>query len=135
MTDNLPKSQRNDSGHFLPGNTVGLSGRPKRVAEIEELAQSRAPEAFAKVIELLGHKDGRVSLAAANTVLAYAYGKPTERVKMETTSIDIGRLWLAAVQDIGAAEKAKTIEGTAVKTHLVEGKSVPIKDDTEPNTW
>jgi hypothetical protein len=43
---------------------------------------------------------------------------------METTSLDISKLWLAAVKSTSEAEKARTIEGEA--THIVNGKVEPL---------
>jgi hypothetical protein len=126
-SDNLPKPQRDARGLWAAGNSGNPSGRPKKVAEIAELAQQHAPEAFAKIVELMSHKDAKVALAAANSILDRAYGKPAQAVQARVETLDIGKLWIEAVK-MTNAPPAKTIEGQAVQTRIVEDRAVSLTD-------
>jgi hypothetical protein len=49
--------------------------------EITDLARQRAPEAFARIVELTANEDPRVALAASQEVLNRAYGKPRQALQ------------------------------------------------------
>lgn len=70
---------RNDapSGQFQKGVSGNPGGRPRVSSEVRELAQSKAPRAFERLVELMESKDQRVAMAASNAVLDRAYGKPS----------------------------------------------------------
>jgi hypothetical protein len=74
---------------------------------------------------LLDHKGGRVALAAANSILDRAFGKPAQSVQAQVTTVDIGKMWMEAAKLLSAQENApKVIEAEA--THIVNGKVTPI---------
>jgi len=66
-----------NGGHFQKGKSGNPGGRPQVRGEVRELAQSKAPRAFKRLIELMESKDQRVAMAASNAVLDRAYGKPS----------------------------------------------------------
>jgi hypothetical protein len=139
MTDNLSKPQRDARGLWAAGNSGNPSGRPAKVKEIESLAQAHTPQAFAKIVELLDCKDARVALAAANSILDRAFGKPAQSVAAKVETLDVGRLWLEALKLSNAAPPAKTIEGEAVQaTHIVNSMATPLVEggnDTRHEPW
>jgi putative DNA-invertase from lambdoid prophage Rac len=67
--------RRDASGHWLPGTSGNLTGRPMVVAEIRELARTHAPAALAKVVALIDHADARVAFAAAKEILDRVYDR------------------------------------------------------------
>lgn len=77
MTENNI-AERNRKNGFKPGQSGNPGGRPKGEREVVELARQAAPDAIAKLIELVGNADPRTAMAAANSVLDRAFGKPTQ---------------------------------------------------------
>jgi hypothetical protein len=68
----MPKFQKGVSGN--PG------GRPKLPAEMREMFQAKAPEAFEVLCRHLDSKDPRVAVAAATQILDRAYGRPVQSI-------------------------------------------------------
>ena len=98
----LPK--RRPNGTVLPGNALNPTGRPRIVREIQELARSAAPAAFARVVALANSPDERVALAASQEILNRAYGKPVMQVNSDVRKVDVGQLWLAGMQALHKRE-------------------------------
>jgi hypothetical protein len=98
--------RRDEAGHFLPGVSGNLSGRPKGAGEIRELARQYVPAALTKIGELVGSADPRVALAAAQEILNRVYGKPLQSVESDVRTLDMGKLYLAAVQAANAKPSA-----------------------------
>jgi hypothetical protein len=88
---------------------------------------------------LLDCKDARVALAAANSILDRAFGKPAQSVAAKVETLDVGRLWLEALKLSNAPPLAKTIEAEPVQqTHIVGGVAVPLVeggDATKHEPW
>ena len=128
-TDNLPK--RAADGRWLTSGNP--AGRPKRVEQIAELAQQHAPEALAKIVELMSHADPKVALAASNAILDRAFGRPFQSVQAQVEKWDMGKLWLEAVK---MANAPPTIEAEPQQTRIIGGMATPIaNDDKSGPSW
>jgi hypothetical protein len=90
--------RRDDAGHFLPGCSGNLSGRPKGAGEIRELARQYVPAALTKIGELVGSADPRVALAAAQEILNRVYGKPLQSVESDVRTVNLNEAYLKALQ-------------------------------------
>jgi hypothetical protein len=112
----LPK--RRPNGTILPGSTLNPSGRPRIVQEIQDMARSAVPAAFARVVALVNSPDERVALAASQEILNRAYGKPLQQVNSDVRKLDVGQMWLAGMQALHKrnteAEPAAILESTAL---------------------
>lgn len=62
---------------FNPGQSGNPGGRPVIVKHIQELARQHTPEALQALLDALKMPGERVP--AANVLLAYGYGRPTQR--------------------------------------------------------
>jgi Family of unknown function (DUF5681) len=73
-------ANRTDKGQFAKGASGNPGGRPKLPAEVKEMFQAKAPEAFEVLCRHLNSKDPRVAVAAATQILDRAYGRPVQQV-------------------------------------------------------
>ena len=65
---------------FQKGVSGNPGGRPKLPAEMREMFQTKAPEAFEVLCRHLNAKDPRVAVAAATRILDRAYGRPPQTI-------------------------------------------------------
>jgi hypothetical protein len=65
-----------------PGHTANPGGRPKVWREFQEAMRERSPEAVRRIDEALGSQDPALYQWAAEKVLAYAWGRPPQRVQV-----------------------------------------------------
>jgi hypothetical protein len=70
------------NGQFQKGKSGNPGGRPRVSDEVRELARSKAPHAFKRLVQLMDSKNERVAMAASNAVLDRAYGKPAPEQRM-----------------------------------------------------
>lgn len=63
---------------WVKGQSGNPGGRPKAEAEVVALARQASPKAIERLVKLVNSDDERVSIAAANSVLDRAFGKPTQ---------------------------------------------------------
>lgn len=66
-------------GKFVKGQTGNPAGRPKAIHDLKRMCQEALPEIIAALIDALDKSTERVQ--AANTLLAYGFGKPIARVE------------------------------------------------------
>lgn len=63
---------------FKKGQSGNPAGRPKKERAVTNVAEENAEKAMQKLVTLLNNKDGKVALAAAQTILDRAFGKPKQ---------------------------------------------------------
>ena len=73
-------------GGFQRGRSGNPGGRPKLPAEMREMFQVRAPEAFEVLTRHLQSSDPRIAITAASAILDRAYGKPAQPIDANITS-------------------------------------------------
>ena len=88
---------------FQKGQSGNPGGRPKADSELKRLALEKCPEAFTKIVELMGSSDEKIALAAAREVLDRGYGKPTQDHQLLD---DQGKPSAAILQIVRAAKEA-----------------------------
>src|SRR5262249_42748517 len=112
--------ERYPDGRLKPGHTANPSGRPRVVAELRDLARQHTPDALRRLLELVHSKNEQVALAAVRELLDRGYGRAVQAVDKTERKLDIGALYLAAVQAAQPkpavpGDEARVIEGSAVE--------------------
>ncbi len=73
---------------FVKGKSGNPGGRPKKTdgeAEVEALARAKGPKAIERLAYWLESDDGRISVAAAKTLLDRGYGTPAQTIVATVT--------------------------------------------------
>src|SRR5215203_7480561 len=92
MAENNPTSTANDVRSFQPGSKIGFQpgqsgnpgGKPKKLAEIVDLAQSLAPDAIKALHEIAVHgRSEKCRIEAAVALLDRGLGKPKVTVESD----------------------------------------------------
>ncbi len=116
MTSAPSPQRRDQNGRFLPGgSSLNPGGRPAVLREVQEVARQHTAAAISRLLELLGSNDGRIALAAAEQLLDRGWGKPMQMQQADVRKLDVGALWLGAMQianGIDPATGAKLVDGT-----------------------
>lgn len=95
MSETKPK--RNAAGHYLPGQSGNLSGRPGGARGLAKYVRGQVGNDMNKVVDalvtiILGQSSWATSnrdvIAAAKLLLAYGVGKPVERVEIASGDRD-----------------------------------------------
>lgn len=88
---------------FGPGNNANPGGRPKSLKDVQKLARNKSMDALHALIGVYTRPDGKIDrsadgrmvVAAAQTVLTWAYGKPPDydpNREQPETKIDLSSL-------------------------------------------
>src|ERR687898_2076418 len=92
MAENNPTSTANDVRSFQPGNKIGFQpgqsgnpgGKPKKLAELVDLARSLAPDALKALHEIAVHgRSEKCRIEAAVALLDRGFGKPKITVESD----------------------------------------------------
>lgn len=83
----LPAAPENKkkTGRFQPGKSGNPGGRPKGSNVVRELARAHTETALKTLVAALKDKDGRVRVAAANSLLDRGWGKPSTEIDVYMT--------------------------------------------------
>ena len=65
---------------FVKGQSGNPGGRPKGVAEVQDMARQHAPEAIERLVEIMRGDNVRTAAAAASLILDRGFGKPTQLI-------------------------------------------------------
>ena len=68
---------RGAATRFKKGVSGNPSGRPAQFPEFRDKCRQHSPEALARLVAALG-EDGAHSIKAAELILAYGWGRPTQ---------------------------------------------------------
>jgi hypothetical protein len=95
----VPTVQRGPRGHLLPGSVLNPGGRPRsEIERVRELLSPNVPDMVATLVALTKSKDERTRLAAIEIFFDRLLGKAPVSADVTTTKVDIGALYLRAVQ-------------------------------------
>src|SRR3954447_6863330 len=92
----VAEAPRDRNGRMLPGTTLNPGGRPKVWREFQEAVRERSPEALKIIDQALKSKDPEMRRWACERVLAYAWGRPPQRVQIggddDAPPVQVGRV-------------------------------------------
>ena len=75
-------------GQFKPGQSGNPGGRPKGYAEITGAARAHGEASIKVLAEALKHKDHRIRIVAAQSLLDRGYGKPAQSIAVVKSPLD-----------------------------------------------
>jgi hypothetical protein len=108
MAENNPASTANDVRSFQPGNKIGFQpgqsgnpgGKPKKLAELVDLARSLAPDAIKALHEIAVHgRSEKCRIVAAVALLDRGFGKPRVAVESQADRPILHRIEKIIVQE------------------------------------
>src|SRR5258707_2270603 len=106
-----PAVRRGAWGHWLPGTgSPNPGGRTSALAEVRALLTPHVALYVQRLNELVRHPDPDVALPALREAFDRLLGKPVASIEQDVRTLDMGQLYLAAVQ---MANAPQSIEGTA----------------------
>jgi hypothetical protein len=117
----MPKFQKGVSGN--PG------GRPKLPAEMREMFQTKAPEAFEVLCKHLHATDPRVSVSAATQILDRAYGRPVQSIDVREDGPTVRYIAEVPEKCATAEEWLESIRREDAGRSLVTSVAVAVDDE------
>jgi hypothetical protein len=119
--------QRDARGHLLPGSRLNPGGRPRGVIEdVRERLGPHTPEFVAALVELTRSPNEATRLAAIREAFDRLLGKPPVAVDTTVAKLDIGALYLQAVQ---AANRR--LGGSVVDVQSAKEPAANASDQTD----
>ena len=84
LTGEVLPPQRDERGHYLPGNSGNPGGASDARREMQTLARSHSVEAIERAVELMRHsKSEAIQLAAISMILDRSFGRPKPEIAAE----------------------------------------------------
>ncbi len=123
---NLPAA-RDSNGHFLPGQSGNVSGRPNAAKEIAIIARAKCPqmiEALASIV-LDTRETAFARIAAAQVILDRGLGKPMQALAVDVSDNTQRSAEMAAVLNaLGTLSFRK-------QERIIDAASGEVSDGTE----
>lgn len=95
-----------NGGSWKKGQSGNPGGKRKKDYRITDLAQEYTPECLKRLREIMMQdEDLRSAVAAAMGLLAYGYGKPSQRVDLTNSDGSLAQAWAAAREGMEAEER------------------------------
>jgi hypothetical protein len=117
--------KRNALGHPVPGGpSLNPGGRPRgAIQEVRELLGPHTPKFVAALVELARSPNEATRLAAIREAFDRLLGKPAVAVDTTVAKLDIGALYLQAVQAVNrpASETAIDVTPPAEQADQING--------------
>lgn len=118
MADETVVQIRTSKGRFAPGTTGNPGGRIGLPADVREMLERAAPQAVAKLVELIGSDDDRISLAASEALLSRLYGRPAMAIEANVRTESVAAIHLQALKEIEDRRAARLQNATTVEQKL-----------------
>ena len=112
LTGEILPPQRDERGHYLPGNSGNPGGASDAKREMQTLARNHSVEAIERAVEIMRTgKSETIRLMAISMILDRAWGKPRQSVEIESQGKTLEQMLIA----IWEANHASEAEQEAAK--------------------
>src|SRR5258706_759428 len=140
-----PAVRRGAGGHWLPGTgSPNPGGRTSALAEVRALLKPHVNLYVQRLNELVRSQDPDVALSALREALDRLLGKSVASIEQDVRTLDMGQLYLAAVQmanrppadnavDVTPADQTTTTTPTA--TALQAAAELRGRDSDGHHEW
>ena len=116
-------------GGFQKGESGNPGGRPKLPAEMREMFQTKAPEAFEVLCKHLHATDPRVSVSAATQILDRAYGRPVQSIDANINDDPVRYIVELPEKSATTEEWLESIRREDAGRALVTGVAAAVDDE------
>jgi hypothetical protein len=128
MSDAMVK--RGERGRLLPGSVLNPGGRPRNAIEdVRERLGPHTPEFVTALVELVRSPNETTRLAAIREFFDRTLGKPPVAVDTTVAKVDLGALYLQAVQAANGSPPSDPIDITPAPDAPAEASA------TSPIDW
>jgi hypothetical protein len=131
--------QRDARGRLLPGASLNPGGRSSDLSAVRAELREHSVTAARALVELLGHPDPGTRLRAIEIFYDRLCGKPVQATDATIQTLDIGKLWLEAVQMPPAPHEPKIIDASPINPPIGEASTLPhvneADDDRHHEEW